>query len=140
MTSSSFVSLTETEVRTRLTETLELHFASLLRLTQIPGTTAYVLLIAFGAACGGEFEPEIYKLCIEYLAQTLDGLDFDEEWSAIKTSFLIEMTSCVLPSHSLKEEFEIVTSKFCDENVPKNYMDVASVCYVHLLDLLEINL
>ena len=135
---SSFVSLAENEVRARLVETLEFRFVSLLGLTQISGTTAYTLLIAFGAACGGEFEPEIYKLCVEYLAKALDGLDFEKRWNASKTSFLIEMISCLLPNRLLQKQFEVTVAEYCSDYAPMDCNSAASVCYIELLKSLEI--
>ena len=105
-----FLSLDEPEARERMLNCLENRFTSLLGRTEISGATCYVLLIALGACCGGRFEPDIYKLCVETLVSVINTLNIDPQWTAEKSEDLISMVSCLLPSSRQAGNFTTVVS------------------------------
>ena len=101
-----FLSLNDHEVRERMLDCLDNRFANLLLRTEIDGATAYVLLIALGACCGGRFEPDIYKLCVETLVQCIQNTTINNEWTETKNGSLIATCSCLLPSTRKASEFQ----------------------------------
>ena len=103
-----FLSEDANQARARMLDCLDHKFANLLRRTEVSGATCYVLLIALGACCGGEFEPDVYKLCVETLVSVITTLNINPKWTTDKSEALILTVSCLLPSSRQATEFTTV--------------------------------
>lgn len=132
----SFVSQAQTEARERMLDCLDNKFSNLLQRTEVSGATCYVLLIALGACCGGRFEPDIYKLCVETLTSIIAKMSIDSVWNSEKTQILINTASCLLPSKAQTGEFVAVVSMFFKYSTSMDSLSAATTIHNEIINQL----
>jgi hypothetical protein len=126
--------LDETARQARVREVIKDKYLGSLFDDNIDILIAYLTTICLVATTGCVFTDAVYRTCINTLQKSITSLEFDGSYFSDKQiNQMILVSSCLLPSEKLGEEFfRAVTDYFkhCTTNKPS---DISTICYTTLL-------